>query len=147
MTLAELKKGLLSQMMTIFPVDKYKYYSMDVIEGYVRPCFFTSLKPVDTAPLNYNSRNNILTFDINYFPEEVDEMEMLTIADQLRDLFGLAVRIGDRAVKVDNFEWDFVGTNKNILEVSLDIQWVDKIERAETEDIASSVETNTRMEE
>ena len=147
MTLAELKKGLLSHMMTIFPKDRYKYYSMDVIEGYDRPCFFTQLKPVDTAPHNYNSRNNVLTFDINYFSEEVDELEMLTVVDQLRDLFGLAVKIGDRAVKVDNFEWDFVGTDRNILEVSIDVQWSDKIEHAETDDIVESVETNTRMEE
>lgn len=147
MTLAELKKGLLSHMMTIFPSDKYKYYSMDVIEGIERPCFFTQLKPVDTDPQNYNSRNNLLTFYINYLQTEIDEIDLLEKIDQLRNLFGLAVKIGDRAVKVNSFEWDFIGTNRNIAEISVDIQWMDKFERAETEQIIESVQTNTRMEE
>lgn len=147
MTLAEIKKGLLSHMQTSFPCDKYKYYSMDVVEGFDRPCFFTQLKPVDTAPQNYNSRNNVLTFYINYLQTEIDEFEMLETIDKIRNLFGLAVKIGDRAVKVDNFEWDFIGKDRNVVEISVDIQWMDKIEHEITEQIVESVQTNTNMEE
>lgn len=134
-------------MMTVFPEEEYKYYSMDVVEGFDRPCFFTQLKPVDTSPQNFNTRNNILTFYITYFQKEVDEYEMLSVIDQLRNMFGFAVKICGRAVKVDNFEWDFVGTNRNVTEISFDIQWLDKIERAETEEIINKVQTNTKMEE
>ena len=38
---------------------------------------------------------------------------------------------------------DYVG----IAEITVDIQWTDKIKHAETDDIVESVETNTRMEE
>ena len=134
-------------METIFPKSEYKYYSMDVVEGFDRPCFFTQLKPVDTNPQNFNTRNNILTFYITHFQKEVDEYEMLSVIDQLRNLFGLAVKIGDRAVKVDNFEWDYVGTDRNIVEISVDIQWMDKIERVETEEIVEKIQTNTKTEE
>lgn len=147
MTLAEIKKGLLGRMMSIFPSDQYKYYSMDVVEGFDRPCFFTQLKPVDTDPQNYNSRNNILTFYITYFQQEVDEVDMLDKIDQLRDLFGLAVVIGDRAVKVSGFEWDFVGSDRNVAEIQVDIQWADKIRHEVTEQIVESVQTNMNMEE
>lgn len=57
MTLLEVKKGLLARMKEAFPTSKYKYYSMAVSEGFQRPCFFTQLKPTDTSPRNYNTRN------------------------------------------------------------------------------------------
>lgn len=141
MTLVEIKKGLLKHMMSLFPNDKYKYYSMDVIEGFDRPCFFTQLKPVETDPQNYNSRNNVLTFYINYFQVEVDEMDMLEKIDLLRNTFGLAVKIGVRAVKVSNFTWNFIGTDRNALEISFDIQWMDKIEHPITEDFITNIQT------
>lgn len=141
MTLAEIKKSLLEYMKSLFPADKYKYYSMAVVEDFDRPCFFTQLKPVETDPQNYNSRNNILTFYINYFQAEVDEMDMLEKIEQLRNTFGLAVKIGTRAVKVGNFGWDFVGTDRNVAEISFDIQWMDKIEHPITEDFITNIQT------
>lgn len=146
MTLAEIKKGLLGRMMTVFPSDEYKYYSMSVVEGFTRPCFFTQLKPVETEPQNFNTRNNVLTFYITYFQKEVDEMDMLEKIDQIRSLFELSVKIGHRSVKVNNFEWDYVGTDRNVAEISFDIQWMDRIKHEETEQMIETVQTNTKME-
>lgn len=40
MTIAEVKKGLLLKMQEAFPKETYKYYAMEVKEGFTRPSFF-----------------------------------------------------------------------------------------------------------
>lgn len=147
MTLTELKKGLLELMSTIYPNTEYKYYAMDVVEGFQRPCFFTQLKPVDTDPNNYNTRNNKLTFYIDYFQLEVDEADMLDKIDRLRNLFGLSINIHNRAVKVSGYEWDFVGTERNVAEIRVDLQWSDQIPHYRTAPLIEHVETEIETEE
>lgn len=147
MTLGELKKGLLDSMQTIFPKEQYKFYSMDVVEGFDRPSFFTQLKPVDANPNNYNSRNNHFSFYIDYMQESVDECDALDKIQQIRDLFGLSVQIGDRHVKVIDFDYDFIGTDRNIPEIVVDLEWMDRIEHEISAPIMESAEIISQMEE
>lgn len=147
MTLSELKKGLLSLMQTIYPETEYKYYGMDVSEGFERPSFFTQIKPVDMDPNNYNSRNNRVTFFIDYMQEIVDEVDALDKIQQIRDTFGLAVKIGDRAVKVVSFDYDFIGTERNIPEIGIDLEWMDRIDHTENLPLMESAEINQEMME
>ena len=147
MTLSELKKGLLSLMQTIYPETEYKYYGMDVSEGFERPSFFTQIKPVDMDPNNYNSRNNRVTFFIDYMQEIVDEVDALDKIQQIRDSFGLAEKIGDRAVKVVSYDYDFIGTERNIPEISIDLEWMDRIDHTENLPLMESAEINQEMME
>lgn len=147
MTLSELKKGLLSLMQTIYPETEYKYYGMDVSEGFERPSFFTQIKPVEMDPNNYNSRNNRVTFFIDYMQEIVDEVDALDKIQQIRDSFGLAVKIGDRAVKVVSYDYDFIGTERNIPEISIDLEWMDRIDHTENLPLMESAEINQEMME
>jgi len=147
MTLSELKKGLLSLMQTIYPETEYKYYGMDVSEGFERPSFFTQIKPVDMDPNNYNSRNNRVTFFIDYMQEIVDEVDALDKIQLIRDTFGLAVKIGDRAVKVVSFDYDFIGTERNIPEIGIDLEWMDRIDHTENLPLMESAEINQEMME
>lgn len=148
MTISELKKGLLEKMQSIFPKEKYKYYSMAVVEGYKRPSFFTSIKPVRMEPVNYNSRTNVVTLYINYMQSHVDEAEALDVIQKLKDLFGLSVKINDRHVDVIGFDYDFIGTEQNIPEISIDLEWMDRIEHVNNQPLMMSVEANIKnMEE
>ena len=147
MTLSELKKGLLSLMQMIYPETEYKYYGMDVSEGFERPSFFTQIKPVEMDPNNYNSRNNRVTFFIDYMQEIVDEVDALDKIQQIRDSFGLAVKIGDRAVKVVSYDYDFIGTERNIPEISIDLEWMDRIDHTENLPLMESAEINQEMME
>lgn len=147
MTLSELKKGLLSLMQTIYPETEYKYYGMDVSEGFERPSFFTQIKPVEMDPNNYNSRNNRVTFFIDYMQEIVDEVDALDKIQQIRDSFGLAVKIGDRAVKVVSYDYEFIGTERNIPEISIDLEWMDRIDHTENLPLMESAEINQEMME
>ena len=77
MTVTEVKRGLLLKMQEAFPKETYKYYAMEVKEGFTRPSFFTQLKPVSMEPCNYNSRSNQAAFYITYFQKTIDEAEAL----------------------------------------------------------------------
>lgn len=127
MTIAEVKKGLLLKMQEAFPKETYKYYAMEVKEGFTRPSFFTQLKPVSMEPCNYNSRSSQAAFYITYFQKTIDEAEALDVIQKLRDLFGLYVKIGDRAVKILDYDYEFSGKEKNIAEITVDIEWMDCI--------------------
>ena len=128
MTLLEVKKGLLAKMKEAFPASKYKYYSTAVSEGFQRPCFFTQLKPTDTSPRNYNTRNMQATLYINFLQESADEAESLAVIQKTQDIFGLYVRIDKRIIHVINMDWDFIGKENNIPEIRIDLLWGEKIE-------------------
>lgn len=147
MKIAEVKAGLLAKMQTIFPESKWKYYGMDVVEGYDRPCFFTQIKLVDSSPSNYNSRNMQATFYITAMQESIDEAGALDLIQKLQDLFGLAVKIGDRAVHVINMEYDFIGTDRNIPEISFDLEWGSQISHTENLPLMESATINQNMED
>lgn len=120
---------------------------MAVSEGFDRPSFFTQIKPVEMNPTNYNSRYNRVTFYIDYMQKSVDEVDALDTIQKLRDLFGLAAEIGNRAVKVVSFDYDFIGTERNIPEISIDFEWMDRIEHVVNEPLMESAEINRKLEE
>lgn len=147
MQLRELKKGLLGLMKTIYPEDRYTYYGMAVSEDFERPSFFTQIKPVKMDPNNYNSRNNRFTFYIDYMQEEADEEDALNKIQEIRDLFGLFVKVGGRAVKVVSYDFDFIGTEQNIPEISIDLEWMDRIDHTENLPLMESAEINKEIME
>lgn len=147
MTLKELKLGLMEIMQTRFPKSKYKYYSMAVMENYERPCFFTQIKPIDEKPENHNSRSHQLVLYITYFQKKADESEMLDVIQELEDLFGLCVKIGDKSVNVMSFDWNYVGTDRNVPEIAVELQYLTKIERQETAPVMEQVILKKEMEE
>ena len=152
MTLSDVKKGLIGKMKQVFPTSKYKYYSMGVVEGYKRPCFFTQLKPIDTSPSNYNTRMMKATLYIDYMQDKVDEADVLDVIQMLQDAFELAVPVQDgektRYVHITDMSWDFIGTDRNIPEITVDLEWGASITRNKpTAPIMEGAEINYIMEE
>lgn len=147
MTLSDLKAGLISLLKTRYPEKKYKYYSKMVVENYERPCFFTQIVPVSNQGENYNTRKKVVLFYITIFQNEVDEAEALDMIDTIQDLFGLAVKIKDRAVDVTDFDWQWIGTEKYMPELSITLEWYDDIIHEDDSPIIGSVAINSRLEE
>ena len=147
MTLIEVKKGLNEALQTLYSITEYRYYGVDTVEGYQRPCFFTKLQPVQMRPENYNTYLNQVTFFITYIQKEVDEIDAIKKVEEIRELFGLYVKINKRALDVIDFEYDFIGTDKNILEISIDIEWFDKIEYKTNQLLMTDFFMKKRMEE
>ncbi len=146
MTLSEVKTALIALLQTEFPPEDMNYYSMAVVEGYERPCFFTQIQPVEMEPANYNTRKTTVAFYINYRQSEVDEEDIYDVIDRIRDIFGLSVTIEDRAAKVDSFDYEFVGTDRNIPEISVTLSWYDRIDHTENYELMETLEINEVLE-
>lgn len=72
---------------------------------------------------------------------------MLRKVDELRELFGQYLMVGKRAVDISNFDFDYAGNDKNILEISFDLEFFGKIETKNTAPTITEVETKVEMEE
>lgn len=145
MTLKDAKKGLIALLKTKYP--DYKYYSNAVTEGYKRPSFFTQLKPVSMNAITERVRENIVVFYIDYFQEKVDEADAIEKIEEIRNLFGTYVKINGRALDVQDFDYDFIGTERNILEISIELEWMEKIEHINTKPAMESASFSIEMEE
>lgn len=143
MTYKQLKAGLNAHLQTVFPmvsddpeIETYAYYGLEVAEGYEAPCFFTRLETGESRPNNKNTLYNRLTYTIMYFPVEVDEIDLMDKVDTIRELFelGCYVQDGDEKRYVDcvGFDWGFGGTERDILEISVDVEYLTDIRKPET---------------
>lgn len=130
-----------------YPTTKYKYYSMAVVEGYDRPCFFTQIRPINTSPVNYNTCHHQVVFYITILQKQVDEEEMLRMIQEIQDLFGLNVKIGEKSLNVTDFDWQYAGTDRNVPEVSIELEWLEKIVHEVNEPLVERVITEKEMEE
>ena len=139
MTLTELKKAMVSQLKTMYPDKQYKYYGTEVKEGYKRPCFFTKLEPVDTERVTCNTDLTRCTFYITYLQQLCDEADILQKADGIRKLFGGYVKVGERAADVTGFHFDMAGNDGDAMEISIDIEFFDRVERMEKEGMMDSL--------
>lgn len=129
MTISDVKVRCLELIKTAYP--SYKYYSNAVVEKIERPSFVTQIRPIIMGPVNYNSRNNVVALTVTYFQKVASEPDALKVIQTIRDLFGLAVRVRledeTRAVKVTEFEYDFIGTERNIPQITITMEWMDVI--------------------
>ena len=146
MKFKDVKAGLNAYMQTVFPmisddptVQTYEYYGLEVTEGYTTPCFFTRLTAGESRPSNKNTLYHRLTYGIMYVPPEPDEIDIMDKLDAIRDLFelGCPIEKGDEKRYLDciGFDWDYGGTERDILEISVDLEYLTDIRKPVTAEI------------
>lgn len=146
MTLSELLKGCNEALQAVFPIEKYGYYGVDIVEGYTAPCFFVQIKPT-TTPVNRYIRNNEVTLYINYFQSQVNEVDLLKKADKINQIFDKSVKIGDRYVHVEDVSFDYVGKDRNILQATIELQYHTAIKQDNTQPLMTEVSMRYDKEE
>lgn len=147
MTFVELKSSLLGLMKKEFPETEYRYYSMVTEEDFERPSFFTFLQPIEISAENYNTIHHQVAFCIDYRQERLDEEDILNKVYLLEQLFGLNVLVGERAVDITSYTWDYIGAGKNIAQITVNLEWSEKIERKLNTALMSGIKTKMEMEE
>lgn len=158
MTYTELKAGLNAHLQTVFPmvsddplVQTYAYYGLEIVEGYETPCFFTRLETGESRPSNKSTLYHRLTFSIMYFPTDIDEIDLMDKVDKIRELFELGVTITtsteSRCVDCVGFDWGWGGTERDVLEISVDLEYMTDIRPPETADIMQDATLNLSFNE
>ena len=114
--------------------DEYKctVYSDEVLEEFTMPCFFVKLlMSSEMQTKNFIKRN--VTIIATYFPsnEYKDEEHYLTVFDKFLILFQMGFPVGDRYLHVDDIHQDRVGEEDDILQITMDITFMDTTGRIE----------------
>lgn len=114
--------------------DEYKctVYSDEVLEEFTMPCFFVKLlMSSEMQTKNFIKRN--VTIIATYFPsnEDKDEEHYLTVSDKFLILFQMGFPVGDRYLHVDDIQQDRVGEEDDILQITMDITFMDTTGRIE----------------
>ena len=126
--------------------SSYKYYGNEISEGYEKPSFFTQLLPINLNPITINFSEKRFSFIITYFSKRIDEEDSLTKVSELMEAFGLKVKVKDRYINVSEFEYEFVGEKSNILQMSLNVSFMDEIKKEETHQLMNELGVNQRLE-
>ena len=102
--------------------EEYKctVYSDEVLEEFTMPCFFVKLlMSSEMQTKNFIKRN--VTIIATY----------LTVFDKFLILFQMGFPVGDRYLHVDDIQQDRVGEEDDILQITMDITFMDTTGRIE----------------
>lgn len=144
-TVVKLKKALIDVIKNKYG-KSYKYYGNEVTEGYDKPSFFTQLLSVNSNNVTTNFAERKYLFVITYFQKQIDEADALAKFSELVEAFGLKVKVNDRYVNVSDFAYEFVGEKSNILQMSLNVSFMDGIKKEETHQTMKELSVNQRLE-
>ena len=105
----------------------FKIYGTDVREGLKLPSFYTEIVPYT---LNYESLNLVRQtcgYKITLLEKTPNEELELSVFEKIRKAFHLKVRIKDKLVTVESVEFDYIGAENNIFQITVHFQWFDSI--------------------
>lgn len=122
------KEEMVKVLRNTFGSD-YKYYGVEVREGYKQPSFFTQITPVQLEPNAKNTVRSVYLFVITYFQMTVDEADMLDKVSQIREAYGNKVKIKNRYVNVTEFDYEFIGEHADILQVTVTVDFLEDISK------------------
>lgn len=128
----EIKKAVNQLLKERYPPPQYKIYGKEIKEGYEAPCFFTEIIDKGSRAQTKNFAQGGFTVKIIYFQQEKNELDQLEKADEIKSLFGLVFCVGQRKLTVGECSHEFIGEYSDILEISIDIDYMENTRRNET---------------
>lgn len=118
---------------------KYKRYGNEVVEGFDKPSFFVSIMPIANSNTSVNFKFYSYSIMITYFQKEPHEIDNLTKAAEIETLFGYQMKVKDRLINITDYSYDFVGNNKNILQITIDVEFYDDIDKKDNSQVANKL--------
>jgi hypothetical protein len=109
-----------------------KTYGHEVIEGYDKPSFFVDIGSRSISNESINFQKCAYTIMITYFTDKSGQdksLDNLKKIDEIKELFGYKLAINDRFINVTDFGYDFVGEFTDTLQLSIEIEFFDTVER------------------
>lgn len=122
-----------------YPPPQYKIYGKEIREGYDAPCFFTEILDRGGKAETRNFAKGGFTVKITYFQTAKNELDQLEKVDEIKDLFGLFFCVGDRKLTIGEFSHDYIGEYQDILQISIEIDYKENTQKADTAPIAREI--------
>ncbi len=140
----DIKKAIISLLRKRYP--EAKCYGADVKEGLRKPAFNIQLIPSDISGSNYSTFSSVYLCTITYFQKKVSEVDMLSVASEVHRLFGLKLQVKDRHLNVSSFRYDLTGENGDLLQMSVEFEFLDAWEREEEPEVARRISIESEAE-
>lgn len=136
---SEIKKAVNGLLKERYPPPEYKIYGREIKEGYDAPCFFTEILDKGSRAETKNFTKGGFTVKITYFQKEKNELDQLEKADEIKGLFGLFFCVGNRKLTVGDVSHDFVGEYQDILQMDIDVDYLENTRQEDTAPIAREI--------
>lgn len=114
-------------------------YGNDTYDGYTRPAFFTEIIPKPHSHESKNYASGGATYKATLLEKTHDELLCLSIYDDIREAFGMTLRVVDRILVVGDISFEFIGESLDTLQISVEFEWIEQKERIETEPTADEL--------
>ena len=135
--LLEVKKSCNKALREAFP--KLKIYGTDVREGMELPSFYTEVVPYT---LDYESINLVRQkcgYKITLLEKTPNEEFQLSVFEKIRKVFHLKIKIKEKLVTVSSVEFDYIGAENNIFQITARFEWYDTIAEPKDEETAKEL--------
>lgn len=151
----ELKKAIIDLLKQKFS-QQYKYYGMEVTEGYSKPSFFVDIRLINETDETANLIRKEYQTYITYFSKKVSEVDNLNKVEEVRQLLrctdkkkrkrDMTIKVKDRYIKVDNYHFGYIGEANNILQIVFDFSFLEFEQVTERAMLMRSVSFTTEGE-
>jgi hypothetical protein len=153
----DIKKAIIDLLKAKYPQPPYSYYGIEVVEGYTPPAFFVDLRPRGMTDETINVMSRGYDVYIKHFPRKVDEAayldiirevtRSLTAHDKRKRKPRMTLKVGERYIKVDEFGYDYVGKNGDILQIEWNMTFYDFIEDGPQYEVMKELEISESIEQ
>lgn len=129
---AEVLSTVLHTLQCTYPEYKVRFIG-NWPEKFKKPCFFVGATSV-MRPQTTNWSEKELTIKILYYPSEASrqlgtELEFMKVVDTVQALFPVGISTNGRFLKIDSIEDDRVGEEHDILEITITIPYLERVNR------------------
>lgn len=147
MKYADIKATVNDLLYSKYPESEYTIYGKEVKEGYDTPAFFTEIIDGGSHNESKNYAQGRFIVQITYFQKVKSELDQLNKADEIKELFGLYLSIGNRRLGIKEFSYDFVGEYSDILQISVDFEYYENTKKEDTSEKATELDLAIRKEQ
>lgn len=144
MKLTELKKSF--NMVLKKNKNKYKIYGKDTDEDYTRPCLFVEIIPKSGKNQTQTWYESGVIFKITFLEKEKNEIAQLELYDEIRELFGMYLKVENRYLTISNISFDYIGEKSDIIQISIDIDYQENTEKPDESENIENIEIKFKEE-
>lgn len=120
-TMIDIKKSYIDLLRGLYG-KQFKYYGLEIKEGYIKPSFFIAISPIEMGN-GINARKNVFNIYTTYFQKEIDELDCYTRINEIRTALGNKLAVADRFVNVSEFNYTFIGKDRTIAQLSFTVDY------------------------
>ena len=151
----DLKKAIVSLLQSKYAISQYHYYGIEVTEGNKKPYFFTDLRLMTQQDETANIVSKKYFVAITYQPKQISEADNFEKVEGIRQLIcciddkkrkrKMTIKVKDRYIKVDNFSYTYTGEENNILQIQMDLSFVEFAVVRDIEPLIEEVEVKQEV--